>query len=889
MSGRDHQSHPHSEAHRPVSDKEEIARAALRSLAAPSESSTPSGAPLLPRPSLATPSYPVTKLPPPLPLQSASSRDHPHRRTYDQDYRHDAREASLDDATSVRTSTLTAHDHARGSMSRNHSSSSFFQDQDFTASPDSSPKLEPADFLPPTPVHRFARHSVPTTSTSEEIHKVALRRASLALGVDVEEVRKIVHQAYMSRRTSNPSSAASASAFSQRYVPSSTAPEHELVYMRQVLDVYCLESERASQSQPACDARRIESSRPSLGPYAEERGIAAPSGMSYNDAHRSSPSHHYQSDRGTSIAWGTRSDERLPTFDSHRPESSFRSARPAHYEARRHEASASSSAALSVSEERGASPSPFAYDAYRRMSQPVSHEAAAGSSTMTSRASHGCFDEIARSRTIDEEPTSGSRSRYSNPAYMQQPHLPQTFMYERRVRSIDDYLEQQQAQQQQQQRERSGSITYHPGRHSGIAEHEEDRLPDRHTRTGVRHSFQPYPPPSSRHAPESSAAGSVIPPAQSPQLSPKMPEALPLQQFSQRRSPLLRSPAAETVASVASSSVTSLAALSPSPLLGALGSSSASLTPDQRKRSPAAECDAQSASRRTSEDTAAEFTRAGVAKMQIDDVGASKGPKAGARKPRSSRSSFSSNDRGSIPLTRTNLSHSEIMQKLQNKVKSRLVAKGKAGLLAESSSRTSGGEGKGTTSGNGKAAKLSRVGSVKRTAASVVKPDGSPLAPPASPQSSRYSSSMSSNTATAEKSAAPVDGVPAPKVRRTVSSQPPKSPIKPLSESSSKPSSPSRQSNTTPTSIEAALLLSTDTPTPSEAAANHAQSLSRSPMSPEGAVETASGQALPGDLPGASQMNASSATKQQTSHAGLDSVLQTAQANDPTETNSAIA
>jgi hypothetical protein len=69
--------------------------------------------------------------------------------------------------------------------------------------------------------------------------------------------------------------------------------------------------------------------------------------------------------------------------------------------------------------------------------------------------------------------------------------------------------------------------------------------------------------------------------------------------------------------------------------------------------------------------------------------------------------------------------------------------------------------------------------------------------------------------------------------------------------------------------------------------------MSRSPLPPgaDGAptVETSSGQALPGELPGAGQMNASSATKQQTSKAGIDSLIQSAQANDPTETNSAIA
>ena len=922
-SGRDSRSHPYP-GHRPVSDKEEIARAALRSLAAPNTDSAPSEQPppLLPRPPLVSPSHPAGHLPPPLPSQSGPSRDY-SRLPYDKDVAHDDRAAAYaDDARSMRSSTITAHGQAQGAssssltnmaMTRNDSSSTFFHDQHITASPDASPKLEATSFLPPPPSHRHARHSVPSSTSSGDLHEVALRRASLALGVNLEEVRQIVNHAYVARRTSNSSSSASVSASSQGYMPPSLGPNGESAFVRQVLDAYCLESDRASQTPSAYEAHRRESTRASLSTHAEARS-AAPSGLTWHEASHApgqpSQPRHYQSDHGTSVAWGTRADERLPTFDAHHPDSSFRSARPAYNDPRRYEASASTSTMTSVPEQRAESPSPFAYDAYRRTSQPVIHEfGTAGASRLASRVSQGYLDDSARSRAIEEERTGGqgwSRSPIS--PYGQPPHPPHSSMYARRVRSIDDYLEQQQQQQQQlqrqeqgQYRQRRGSVAHHPGRTQSVVEYDDDRLPDRHMRSSVRHSFQPYPPPSSRYAPGSSAVGSAPPPVQSPQLSPTMPEAPRFQPFSQHRSPLLRSPAAETVASVASSSVTSVAALSPSPLLGAGGSSSASLTPDERRRSPGVDTDAQSSLRAVSEDTAAETTRAGVARMQIDDTPSSfKGTKASARKSRSTRSSFSHSDRGSAPIMGTDLSHSEIMQKLQDKVKSRLAAKGKAAMLSGNGTDGQGKNGKkavnaGASSSNGsnkaKAAKVGRSASTKRSASSIARSDSSTRALAASPNSSRRNSA-SSTTATAETSAAPVGGVPAPKVRRTSATSQPKPVPKPPSQSPPKPSSPSSssaKSNATPTSIEAALLSPTDTPTPSEAAANHAQRMSRSPLSPEGAVETASGQALPSELPGAGQMNASSATKQQTSMAGIDSLLQAAQANDPTETNSAIA
>uniref|UniRef100_V5ED75 Uncharacterized protein n=2 Tax=Kalmanozyma brasiliensis (strain GHG001) TaxID=1365824 RepID=V5ED75_KALBG len=259
------------------------------------------------------------------------------------------------------------------------------------------------------------------------------------------------------------------------------------------------------------------------------------------------------------------------------------------------------------------------------------------------------------------------------------------------------------------------------------------------------------------------------------------------------------------------------------------------------------------------------------------------------------------------------------MQKLQDKVKGRLAAKGtplpptappsKAKLRASASLR-------GSLSRRG--GKLGRNGSIKRSASSISTSESADRA--SAPAVSR-ADGPARETAVAQKSATPNTDPPAAKVRRTSVSiaQPPladqlatqtsksaspmptrkSSPPKTIEEAIaksvspkptvSKSSSPGNKSVHTPSSIEAALLSPTDTPTPSEAAASHAQTLSKSPVPPEGAVEAPTGQALPADLPAAGQMNAGSATTQQSTKVGADSLVQAAQSKDPTETSSAMA
>lgn len=902
-----------------VSDKAEIARAALRSLAGPSASPTPSNLPPLPRAALPAPSYPPThQLPPPSHFTRPSRE---YSRSSLQDFRHDDRTSYADvDPIASRSSSFSTHDQARRSssnaggavgsasaaMTRNSSSSSFFHDQSMAASPESSPRMHAAPFLPPPPSHPYARHSIPSATPQSHIHEVALRRASLALGVNLEDVRQIVHHAYA------PSQVASSSSSHQGYWPSASALEHESSFTRQVLHAYQIESDRASQP------RSVNRSCASSSTLANEDDLA-PSGIAWHHAHRPSadrssdrPSpisqHHPQPDRSSLVAWGSTPDTRLPTFEPRLVESTSHSAQPPKQTARWHESADSdprSAASIAVPEHRPESPSPFAYDAYRRTSHSVAPEFdPIPPFKVGSRASHGFMDETARDRALEQEHAAGRWTQHpssSHPRHPQWPHNPQ---YERKVRSIDDYVEQQHPYTQHH-RHRSGSMAHPQSRASALLAQEDDRLPDRIIRPSFRHSYQPYPSQSSRNA---AATSSTL--VESPQLSPTMPDPHRFPFF-----PQVRSPAAETPASVASSSVASVAALSPSPLLGPAASPSTSLLLDAAKRTPGAESKARSSLRAVSEDTAAESTRAGVESMQIDDDGAiRKAPQAASRKSRSLRSSFSHPDRSSGPIHGTDLSHSEIMQKLQDKVKSRLAAKGKATLL--DTSKKGNGTSNASKSNGSKVAGLGRAGSTKRTASSTAKSSQSERAPaPASSTQASRAGSPSRTTVTAERSAAPVAGVPAAKVRRTSASSQQKPVSEPSSQdAASKPSLPTRKSSappatieealqslsrkpssltqtsdSKPNSIEAALLSPTDTPTPSEAANLHAQRMSRSPLPPEGAVETTSGQTLPGDLPGAGQMNASSATKQQTSKSGIDSLIQAVNKNDPTESNSAIA
>ncbi|ETS61713.1 hypothetical protein PaG_04216 [Moesziomyces aphidis] len=897
---------------RPVSDKEELARAALRSLADPS---TAPPAPLPPPgndAAAAPPAFPATRLPPPLPSQSlatqqasssatssALSQPDPAFRSSHDDYRRPPRSQYSDHGVPLPSASHHMLRHAslgdeliQRNPSSSSSPSSFFNDQQISASPDSSPRLEAAPIQMPR--HTHLRHSIPAStqpSASAHLHEVALRRASIAMGVDIEQVRDIVHHAMDAPHAREPH------------------------FVRQVLDAYRLESDRASQPLVVRESWQAEPPRSNARNHVAYPSRYADPGPASRSAY---PAYHDLA-RGDSVASGSASASMMP-ISEHRPES----------------------------------PSPFAYDAHPRSSQPSSDMAAPAASYSVHRPSHAHLDEASRHhRAFEDERFTTHRSRY--PAYPHHPPplpLPQTRAPERRVRSIDDYLDAP-PQLYPRRHQRRGSMADYNGRTAVLtavltSEYDDERYRDRLARPNVRHSFHPYASPSSRYLGASADAIGI-----SPQLSPTMGDAPRPYPIHDHRSPLLRSPAGESSTSVAGS----VAALTPSPLLGVpVG------TPDDRKRSLDGHADAPTSLRSASEDTAAESTRAGVARLQIDDSGSK--PLLKSSSARTSRSSLASHSSAERQVPGTDLSHSQIMQKLQNKVKGRLAAKKKAAAESAAAFRPGGHKAakpKRDAKPSGakqdvsaedtvkaeasKSDKVSRAGSTKRTASSISTSDRA-----SSPQPSRPSVE-SSSAATADTSATPSgNGMPAPKVRRTSASsqqkpstpQPPRQPIAaqlsprpastkpewlpdkdqdktppasieealqaldsktaskspaPKSPASKSPAptsaSPPGKNLSPPTSISAALLSPTDSPTPTEAAAMHARRMSRSPLPPgaDGAatVETSSGQALPGELPGAGQMNASSATKQQTSKAGIDSLIQSAQANDPTETNSAIA
>ncbi|GAC93015.1 hypothetical protein PHSY_000576 [Pseudozyma hubeiensis SY62] len=893
--GRDGHSNAPSSGHRPVSDKEEIARAALRSLAEPTAGAT-SDEPL---PSNPGPSRISERpLPPPSRLSYPPASGSASRSSFQTIHPHEAR-LSFADPHATWSRSIGRDDHL--ATARDGSDSSFFRDQSLNASPESSPRLRASSARHPVPQpHPQGRRSLPSGPISDQVHEAALRRASWALRLDYEDVRHIVH------RTARPHTG------------------NESAYERQVLDAYRFEAERASQPSASYQSRATDTSHASVDVHPTERQVAS-SGMVWSATARRAappaPSTPFSpnSDRSSLVAWGTRPTTRLPTFQPRLVESTFQQT-PYHGPAI---ATCATSTADVSSLHRPPSPSPFAYDAYRRTSHPVASrsELAPPHSIGSSRASIGSFDQVAQRHPIDQDLDASRRTRQPYPTHVGPPRLAHDAAYEHHFAPKDTYAEHPAQPYPQRSRQRRGSMIGQPEAAPGPLDQHDDRLLDHSTRTTFVQSYQTYPTQPSRPLIHPSAIQTATAPIESPQLSPTTPEHHRFQHLS-----ALRSPAAETAASVASSSTASIAAFSPSPLLGAASAVLAGSRSEARPGELDADSDAVNSVRAASEDTASESTRARVASMHLDDGKAQDAPKPTLSKSQSLRSSFSHADRRSTSFLATDLSHSQIMQKLQDKVKSRLAAKGKAAFASERSSGNShkgrkalasstpadGDSGVGSTSGSKKIG-LGRAGSAKRSASNISKSDpiGS-VASNAAKSQDVDSNSPPRTTTTAEKSAsdksaAPRAGLPAAKVRRTSTASQqkpdPKPPAIPTAKSDGppptieaallaappKPPSPPQRDNDTPNSIEAALLSPTDGPTPTEAAAQHAQRLSRSPLPPENAVESASGQAVPSTLPAAGQMMAASATKQQTSKAGADSLIQAAQSDDPTENTSAIA
>lgn len=427
---------------------------------------------------------------------------------------------------------------------------------------------------------------------------------------------------------------------------------------------------------------------------------------------------------------------------------------------------------------RPPSPSPFAFDPHRRPSHPVAQEMYPPES----------FRGPAR-YSLD----AGSlRHPYSRPIPAAAYAISDAAnLYPRKGRSIDDYL---------QQYPRADS---HLAPRSGM-----HLVPGTADASPYYNARQDYGPYSTRSA----LAGTSVP-VESSLSSPSLMEASRstyIQRRSPRQSGATRSPS--VAPSVASASRFTL---SPSPVID---SSVAAIDAKPQARG-----------REGSEESTDEAAR--VAGMRIEDK-VSPAPFVGQLRRSSSNVSSA--------LAASEVSHSEVMQRLQQRVKSRLAAKSRGENPDVAGT-------KGST-------KVGRAGTPsKRTSA---KPPQAQT-----PNGARRNADFESGSNKARK----------------------------LSKASTAALSASPARNETPNSIAAALLSPTDSPTPTEAARNVAATQASRSGEDNTTVETASGQALPGDLPGAGQMNASSAAKQQTSMAGIDSLLQAAAASDPTESGHAIA
>ncbi|KAI3487218.1 hypothetical protein L1887_48928 [Cichorium endivia] len=159
----------------------------------------------------APPAFPATRLPPPLPSQSLATQQASSSATssaLSHPIQHSVRltmTTAVHLVPNIRTTAClflphrtTCWRHAslgdeliQRNPSSSSSPSSFFNDQQISASPDSSPRLEAAPIQMPR--HTPLRHQHPCLIHNPRPRliytKSALRRASIAMGVDIEQVR----------------------------------------------------------------------------------------------------------------------------------------------------------------------------------------------------------------------------------------------------------------------------------------------------------------------------------------------------------------------------------------------------------------------------------------------------------------------------------------------------------------------------------------------------------------------------------------------------------------------------------------------------------------------------------------------------------------------------
>ncbi|PWY99785.1 hypothetical protein BCV70DRAFT_206774 [Testicularia cyperi] len=977
---------PHTDGRLPISEKEEIARAALRSLADPAstapvlnsssgvalplphDASLPlpppfaaSDRPQLPTPSTRLPLDPGRHLPAPMEVSTSS---------------HSAMVTTPPAPMNIDADRPEPQTIGMAAANGGDNPASYFGDHYMTCSPTSSPRASAASIAPlapPVPLASSAQRTVdqhpaiashfappppprlpsPHTSLSRSqsfsaasslarVREHALRCAATALRMEPDEARSILIQALPAHRAASLSPTAATASALYRRAAAIPLESFNPDFVREVIDAFHYEEERLLS-----DARSREAyvSGDRISGPSDTRPLPPP-GQAWADT-VPRPERDPVWRRGTRApaarrsvdGWEARPVQRHASLDSGAyPDALPNRQYPTHEDTTQYlhhgyatVSGGDASKSSPLAPPRPESPSPFAYDPHRRPSEPQYQTSerepmpVIDSQVRGLRASFGSAEDRQLHRFRDgarhsvgwgmASPLGGSGSpAATSPGAASNWRVPDDYRraYSRKVRSIDDYLE-------TSSRQHGGSHAQsQSGRNPGLAQTQSGSGHEALVETAAADRLKMRPRPSPQTLTSQFGQSAVLPQSVLQPVSLPPSPAFPLvsskspvssdalhHTFGQRRSPVSRASVAPTSPSTVSSASVAGMTPSPSPMLGASRPVVSTLT-DEPMRSADPPSDANGSARRgvssgreRSEDAPAEMARARVANMQIEDLNGdgdslSNTSKASSLANAVSRSS-SVVDRRSVTPSGTELSHSEIMQRLKQKVKSRLAAKGR-------------GEDPDKPAGNGRS-KLSRpIASTKRSqASSSSKSIASTLAGNSansgvaardrkSVTGKGTTSSMSSiSSLKALRSAGAQNRAAGQKLgnkarKLSTSASPSTSSLGSAAAATSATTAPPR-TDTPPTSIAAALLSPTDSPTPTEAARNVAAA--RASQSPEDAdtttVETASGQVLPGELPGAGQMNAASATKQQNTMSGIDSLLQAAASSDPTETNSAIA
>lgn len=717
---------PFTSTHAP-SEKEEIARAALRSLGGPL-SSSPTVSHQLPPPSdehfarsrhaprphsfaAFEPRQGPGPGPGPEPTHQAYGRvqhgfqPQPHAKNA---YGYGS--ASMMELDDVSLSHSHSHSHPAFSPAAPappERTTSYFGSHCITESPTSSPRLEPMALahtsLPSgavsPPMHQppsLSMSSSASTSVYEPLpspdaQQASLRRVASSLKLDYDEVKHAVRlhfPQYLARSSLDTSNHSVSASYTKKPAVTRGLDEDTL---RLVLDALKAEEERQAHLSDFRDAyitreREQGSHQIDFRPPPPPGQIWASDRPAWERSRHAKQSEPWAIRRPSNDALG-RNPSAVPTpipVDRHSgpvfsssPQSAFMDG------------------AMSTSP-RSASPSPFAFDPLRRPSLPPVHN-----------TRHGSGDSYRDSDAASSEVSDGFRHRWAGGISNEIEPSPPQFgrpapFSDRKGRSIDDYLEQSNRHSQRYGRSR----VLVPG----FSEAEPS------SSNHNRHSFQPYPQVS-----RGPTNGLPLTQSWSPGTSPSAVDS-PKQSFAQlpRRSPLISSHPAATATATG-------AAPSPSPRLGAGGWGSPSVASEASDYMRVHDSvEPPSTQRGWSEDTAAEATRAKVEDMQLSDsitpaAGRSKlSPPAPHTQPkphqqlrksasvsasvsatRASRSaSLRSVDSTASAGTGTGteqLTRSEIMQRLQDKVKSRIAAK-ERGELLDADERPSRGRGRGSSS-----------------------------------------------------------------------------------------------------------------------------------------------------------------------------------------------